>query len=64
LERRLARDRQGQRAALCHPATTAEGQGPVGKRLGVVGLFHEAVIPTPIAQPPSAIMLAPLIRRD
>jgi N6-adenosine-specific RNA methylase IME4 len=26
LERRLARDRQGQRAALCHPATVAECQ--------------------------------------
>ncbi|MDX2181574.1 MAG: MT-A70 family methyltransferase [Bryobacteraceae bacterium] len=30
LERRAARQRQGSRTDLCHPATVAEGQGPVG----------------------------------
>jgi len=39
LERRLARERQGSRADLCHPATVAEGQGDardkIARYLGV-----------------------------
>src|SRR5580698_1276267 len=34
LERREARQRQGIRADLCHPATVAEGQGPAPRDIG------------------------------
>ena len=34
LERREARERQGHKADLCHPATVAEGQGPAPRDTG------------------------------